>query len=138
MARNRSNFVWLLILVAAAMGLTASHRAEACPLRMSDSARPSCCDTMAEAPAAAHSLQLCAAMLGFRGCAGAGHCCCGQPLPAVQAMARDVRLATLTPAALAWPGVVMGRTLPAQGPPDTGFADPGGRETYLATLRLRF
>ena len=144
MARTRPNVVWLLILLAAAMGLGASHRAQACPMGMSGSAHPSCCEGMdraATTPRPAQSLQSRVTALAFRDCASTGHCCCSQPLSAVQAMAREVRPASLAPAALSiWPGpaVASGRALPAQGPPDTDFADPGGRHTYLATLRLRF
>lgn len=143
MVRLRSNFVCLLILLVGAIALTASDRAQACPLGMSGSAHRSCCDGMdraVTAPPVVHLLHQCPSVLGFRGRESTGHCCCSQPLHAVQASAREVRPAILDPSALpVWlgPPVAVGRIRPARGPPDTGFADPAARHTYLATLRLR-
>ena len=76
----------------------------------------------------------------FQGCTRSGHCTCGQPVRAIQVTAREIRPAILAPSSLlVWPEppIAAGRIPPPQGPPDTGFADPPGRHTYLATLRLR-
>ena len=144
MAQSRSNFLCLLVLLAAVVGLGATHRAQACSQGMSGSEHRSCCDGMDSAampaPNVQHALHDGATAFGrFRGCAGTGHCNCGQPVH-VQATAREVRPVILTPSLLpVWPGprIAVGRIPPSQGPPDSGFADLPARHTYLATLRLR-
>lgn len=148
MTWSRSNYFGFLILLAAALALGATHRAVACPQASSGAIHRPCCDGMNQAameqPGAQHSVDahiLCEMALGrLNGCTAAGHCACGQPVSAVQVTPRDDRPAILSPPPLPiWPGspVAAGLTPPPQGPPETGFADPPGRHTYLATLRLR-
>lgn len=148
MARSRSNYFGLLILLVGALTFSATHRAMACPQGAPGSEHPPCCDGMNQAamgqPAAQHSIDAlarCEMVLGRLGsCTTAGHCACGQPPPAVQVTPRDDRPAILGPSPLpVWQGppIAAGLTPPPQGPPDTGFGDPPGRHTYLATLRLR-
>lgn len=148
MARSRSNYLSLLILLVAALAFGATHRAMACPLAASGSEHRPCCDGMnqvaMEQPSVQHSVDvhvLCEMALGrLNGYTAAGHCACGQPVSTAQVTPRDDRLAILGPPPLpVWQGppVAADLTSPPQGPPDTGFGDPPGRHTYLATLRLR-
>lgn len=148
MTRSRSNFLGLLILLAATLALGATHRAMACPQGASGAEHRPCCDGMTQAamelPGAQHWVEahiLCDVALGrLNGCPAAGHCVCGQPVSAIQATARYDQPAILAPPPLpVWPGppVAVGLIPPPQGPPDTSLADPPGRHTYLATLRLR-
>src|SRR6185437_11545277 len=134
----------LLVLLAAALALGATHRAQACPQGMSDSSHLSCCDGMDQPamhqPATPHSLDTGIDSRSRLGCASAGHCICRQPLRLAQVTAREVRPAILAPSPLlVWPAslIASGRTPPPRGPPFTGSSDSPGRHTYLATLRLR-
>lgn len=146
MARSRFNFICLLVLLVAVLGLGAMHRAVACPYGMSGAAP--CCDGMDRAamqqPPVQHALHAsidCAMAPGHpRGCAAAGHCTCGQPLQVMHGSPREIRPAvpSLSPI-LAWPGpsVAAGRIPPPQGPREVSVPDLPARHTYLATLRLR-
>lgn len=148
MARSRPNFILLLALLAVALALGATHRAVACPHGGSGSEHMPCCDGMDGAamhePAVHHSFQAhfeSGMPPGqFSGCTTSGHCTCGQLVRAVQVTVREFRPAFLARSPVpVWPGppVAAGRMPPPQGPPDTGFADPPGRHTYLVSLRLR-
>src|SRR5487761_605227 len=148
MAQPRSNLFCLLVLLAAVVSFGASHRALAGAHAASGPEDRPCCDGRDQAamdrPTVHHSFHGhfdCAMAHGaFHGCTSAGHCTCSQPVRAVQMTAREIRPALLAPAPLLLspgPPIAAGRIPPPQGPPDTGFADPPGRHTYLATLRLR-
>lgn len=148
MAWTRSNYFGLLILLAAALALGAGHRAVACPRAASGSEHRPCCDGMGrvtmEQQGAQRSINacvLCETALGcLNGCTAAGHCACHQPAPAMQATPHDGRQSVLAPLLLpAWTGPPVAAALipPPQGPPDAGLIDRPGRQTYLATLRLR-
>src|SRR6185312_6285070 len=145
MAQSRPTFLCLLVLLAGALAFGAAHRAHACPQGMSDSAHLPCCDGMdqpaTDPPGIQHSHDArfdCAT--ARMGCASSGHCICGQRVRVAQVSAREVRLASPAPATvLVWPGppIAAGRISPPRAPPEVGSADPPGRHTYLATLRLR-
>jgi hypothetical protein len=147
MAQSRSNFVYLLVLLAAALAFGAAHRAQACPQGMSGSEHLPCCDGMdqpaMDPPGIQHSLSApfdCATARGRpQGCTSMGHCVCSQPGRVAQVTARETRAAILAPSpVLMWPEQpVAGRVPSTRGPPDEGSADPPGRHAYLATLRLR-
>ena len=148
MAQSRPTFVCLLVLLAGALAFGAAHRAHACPQGMSDSAHLPCCDGMdqpaMDPPGIQHlhdaRFDCATARSHPRDCAGSGHCICGQPVRVAQVSAGEVRLASPAPATvLLWPGqsIAAARIPPPQSPPEAGSADPPGRHTYLATLRLR-
>lgn len=148
MARPRSNYFGLLILLVAGLAFGATHRAMACPQAASGSEHRPCCDSMNQAameqPGAQHSADthvLCEMVLSrLNGCTAAGHCVCGQPVSAVQVTRRDDRPAIIAPPpvlARPEPPVAAGLNQPPRGPPDARFTDPPGRHTYLATRRLR-
>src|SRR5579863_9686616 len=147
MARSRSNFLYLLVLFAAALAFGAAHRAQACPQGMSASTHLPCCDGMGQAmdpPGIQHPLNArfdCATARDHpQSCASTGHWVCGQPSRIAQVTAREVRFGSLAPSAvLVWPGprISAGGIPRPRGPPETGSAGPPGRHTYLATLRLR-
>ena len=75
------------------------------------------------------------------GCAALNHCACAEPIAAARACARAPRGSSSAPIrpSCVW-AVFSGAALekpPSQGPPLARYAALTGRQTYLATLRLR-